>query len=211
MSDLGTALVSGLIGLMVSAVGTYLGIQWKIRKELESKYDESLRDLRLEAYRDLWRLTKPLAAFARVGNPSRAELDALSEVLRDWYFDKGGLYLSEETRDACISLQRALRAVTTSDRWGGSGSASVDDETFDRLREIASRLRTRMTYDVGTRRAFSLEEKQETSDDWQPSQPWALPENASADERWIYERWLGEQLPRSRGASPAGDAGTSSA
>ncbi len=191
MSDLGTALVSGLIGLVVSALGTYLGIHWKIRKELESKYDDSLRDLRLEAYRDLWRLTKPLAAFARVSNPSRTELDELTVVLRDWYFDKGGLYLSEETRDACISLQRALRAVNASDRWDGAGSASVDDDTFDRLRAIASRVRTRMTYDVGTRRPFSLEEKPETSDDWQASQPWALPEKASADERWIYERWLG--------------------
>jgi hypothetical protein len=191
VSNLGTALISGLIGLVVSAVGTYLGIHWKIRKDLEAKYDESLRSLRLDAYRELWSLTKPLAAFARLGNPLREELETLSLALKDWYFDKGGLYLSEETRDACIALQRTLSAVSASDRWADPNLERLDDATFDRLREIASRLRTRMTYDVGTRRPFSLEQKRETSDDWQPSQPEALPRDATADEIWIFRRWSG--------------------
>jgi hypothetical protein len=72
-----TAVVSALIGVVVSAIGTYLGVHWKVRKDLEAKYDESLGNLRLEAYRDLWTLTKPLAAFARGGNPTRDELARL--------------------------------------------------------------------------------------------------------------------------------------
>jgi hypothetical protein len=189
VGNLGTALVSGLIGLVVSAIGTYLGIHWKIRKDLEAKYDDSLRGLRLEAYRELWQVTKPLAAFARVDNPSRDDLEALSVALRDWYFDKGGLYLSEETRDACIALQRAVRVVVASDRWEDPSVERVDDTTFDHLREIASRLRSRMTYDVGTRRPFSLEEKREGTDDWQAAKPTNLPTDATPDERWIFQRW----------------------
>jgi hypothetical protein len=38
-----TPVVSGLSGLVVSAVGTYLGVHWKIMKDLLAKYDESLR------------------------------------------------------------------------------------------------------------------------------------------------------------------------
>jgi hypothetical protein len=55
-----TAFVSGLIGLVASAIGTYLGVHWKIKKDLLAKYDESLRALRLEAYCKLWGLTRTL-------------------------------------------------------------------------------------------------------------------------------------------------------
>lgn len=190
MNNLVTALVSGLVGLLVSAVGTYLGVHWKVRKDLEAKYDESLRTLRLDAYCELWRKTKPLAAF-RDGRPTRDELAQVSESMMDWYFDQGGLYLSTETRAACVALQRAIRAVRTSERWSAEAGETIDAETFDHLRVIASTLRTRMTYDVGTRRPFSQQDKQHLTPDSPPADPNALAADATADERWIVQRWTG--------------------
>lgn len=48
MDEIGTALVSGLIGLLVSGVGTYLCTQGEIRKDPQAKYDADLRQ-------QLWR------------------------------------------------------------------------------------------------------------------------------------------------------------
>ncbi|MFI6172538.1 hypothetical protein ACIBCN_37575 [Nocardia sp. NPDC051052] len=190
MNNLVAALLSGLIGLLVSAIGTYLGIQWKVRKDLEAKYDESLRTLRLDAYCELWRKTKPLAAF-RDSRPTRDELAQVSEWMMDWYFDVGGLYLSTETREARVALQRTVRAVRASERWSAAADQTIDAETFDHIRVIASTLRTRMTYDVGTRRSFSQQDKQHLTPDLQPAEPNALAANATADERWIVDHWTG--------------------
>jgi hypothetical protein len=188
VSDTATAVVAALVGGVISAAGTYLGIHWKVRKDLEAKYDESLRNLRMAAYGELWALTSDLAAFAPDRTPTRSKLTALSEKLTAWYFETGGLYLSEETRDACVALQRALLAVTSSDRWASPRGGKVDVNTFDHLREIASRLRTRMTYDVGTRRPFSFEE-QSSDPAVEPADPRLPPADATADERWIFEHW----------------------
>ena len=61
----------------------------------------------------------------------------LSVVLRRWYFEVGGLYMSPNTRDAYFALQKALT------------SAHVSPEG---AREAGSSLRTATTRDVGSRK-----------------------------------------------------------
>jgi len=148
-----TSVISGLAGLVAS----YVGIQWKIRKDLEAKFDASLRGLRLEAYPPLWGLLKPLALFGREGYPDRKDLVILSESLRDWYFDKGGLYISEKSRNAYFRLQRSIRVLVASDNWSEESIPCLDPDTFEHLRRIASRLRTMLTLDVGTRNPFTFD------------------------------------------------------
>jgi hypothetical protein len=124
-----------------------------------------------------------LAAF-RDGTPTRDEIKQLSTSLMNWYFDKGGLYLSKETRDACVALQRALRVINQADR-----DQIVDVDTFDHLRELASELRSMMTYDVGTRKPFSMRERSDGTRDWQPLDTKSVPRNAHSSERWIVDNW----------------------
>jgi len=71
----------------------------------------------------------------------------LATALRTWYFDIGGLLMSERTREPYFDLQRALKAV---------GDARGEDTEFprptgDALKQLGSRLRTSTTDDVATR------------------------------------------------------------
>jgi hypothetical protein len=180
MNEISTALVSGLVGLVVSGIGTYFGTQWKIRKDLEAKYDSDLRHLRLGTYQVLWGLLNPLSLYGRDSFPTRETIDSLAQTLTSWYFQEGGVFLSKNTRDAYFRLQRALQTLRFSDRWADDWSQELDKDTFEHLRNIGSRLRTRMTLDVGTRRPFSLEVPTNLPDEN------VRPEN-DADEGWILE------------------------
>lgn len=175
------AVISGVAGLATS----YVGIQWKIKKDLEAKFDASLRSLRLQAYPPLWGLLKPLALFGRDGYPDRTDLVALSESLRDWYFDQGGLYLSEKSRDAYFRLQRAIRMLAGSAKWNEESLQDLDADTFEHLRRIASRLRTMMTLDVGTRNPFTFDADASRVDAAKPMRD----DPHDVDEGWIDRNW----------------------
>jgi hypothetical protein len=161
--------IVAVIGLVGSAAGAiwaaYVGTRRRVLAELEGRYDAELRDARLRVYPQLWAALEPLAKYAREppGRPRRNEIEDLSGNLRRWYFEQGGLYLSAEARGAYFQLQDALTAVIESERWtAGTGSSEeIDAPTFEALRQIGSWLRTALTYDVGTRRRFSL------APDWQ--------------------------------------------
>jgi hypothetical protein len=172
--------IVAVIGLVGSAAGAiwaaYVGTRRRVLAELEGRYDAELRDARLLVYTRLWAALEPLAKYAREppGRPRRDEIEELARDLRRWYFQEGGLYLSAEAREAYFQLQDALTAVIESARWtaGNGSSEEIDAGTFEALRQIGSWLRTTLTYDVGTRRRFSL------APDWQE-------EDAAANRRAV--------------------------
>jgi hypothetical protein len=178
MSDAIIAVI-GLVGSATAAtIAAYAGTRHRIRAELESKYDAALRDLRLGVYPDLWHALEPLAKYSRdpPGLLGRDEITGLSVALRKWYFEKGGLYLSAETREAYFDLQDGLTVVVGSPRWTAAEGEEVDEYTFEALRRLGSWLRTSLTYDVGTRRPFSLAPERQDQD-------------TAADKRRLSERW----------------------
>jgi hypothetical protein len=174
--------IVAVIGLVGSAAGaiwaSYVGTRRRVLAELEARYDADLRGQRLKVYPKLWATLEPLAKYARdpSGYPTRGEIAKLATRLRGWYFNDGGLYLSAEARQAYFHLQDALTALITSPRWAADGRPSdeLDADTFESVRKIGSWLRTALTYDVGTRRRFSL------APAWQE-------EDAKANERAIEE------------------------
>jgi hypothetical protein len=172
--------IVAVIGLVGSAAGAiwaaYVGTRRRVLAELEGRYDAELRDSRLRVYPQLWAALEPLAKYAREppGRPGRTEIEELARNLRRWYFEKGGLYLSAEAREAYFQLQDALTAVIESKAWAAATDSSeeIDAQTFEALRLIGSWLRTTLTDDVGTRRRFSL------APDWQE-------EDAEANQRAV--------------------------
>ena len=160
MTDILVAVVTFVGTALVAVFGTYVGTREKIRSELARDYDVDLRRLRLEHYPGLWRLTEPLALYRQGMThafPVRSDLNVLIAGLRAWYFRTGGLFLSEETRDAYFLLQDGLEILISSPEWGRDADASLDPVTFHQIRRVSSWLRTRLTVDMGTRSAFSQE------------------------------------------------------
>ena len=149
-----TELVSAAIGALTGGLITFFTTRWQIRKELEFAYDKDLRERRIKEYIELWKLLELFAKYSRpVEEVSFVTIRALSESLRRWYFHNGGFYLSIEARDAYFVLQEALvTAAPTS----GPPETPIGEATFERIRQLASALRTSLVADVGTRRAPAI-------------------------------------------------------
>lgn len=141
MSALAASLVTAVVTAALAIVGTY----YTTRRNLEVTFDTSLRELRITAYKDLWKKLEVLAKYARPEPLTDEEARDLAATLRAWYFETGGIFLSTRTRRDYFALLDGLETVD-----GGSES---DDEF---LRVLGSRLRSGMTADVGTRRTFPL-------------------------------------------------------
>lgn len=137
-------LIPALIGLVTGAAAT----AYKSRKDLEVQYDIKLREERIKAYKALWKELDRLAYYAPERPLTYTIAHELATALRRWYFEIGGLLMSERTREPYFDLQRALKAV-------GDARTGTDEElpraTGDALKQLGSRLRTSTTDDVATR------------------------------------------------------------
>jgi hypothetical protein len=144
VTTLSVSLVTALVGAALASIGTYVAA----RRDLQLKFDDSLRDLRISRYEELWKALKPLAKYGRTTVLSHEQIADLIAALTTWYFDTGGLVLSSEAREDYFVLQDGLEFALARP----PGELNADDDEF--LRVLASRLRTAMTRDVGTRRTF---------------------------------------------------------
>ena len=127
-----SAIIAGSISLVVSTVVA----AWAQRKKLESDYDVALRKERIAEYRKLWQLMEPIGWYGKHEITSETAKKLLADI-DHWYFDGGGLFLSDITYQSFEELQRAL------DNYDG---------VPDHLRPAGSKLRTALAYDIGGRK-----------------------------------------------------------
>jgi hypothetical protein len=141
--DLAPQLAAAAIGLIAGVGAT----AYKSRKALEHEYDIDLRKTRIEEYRSLWKSLQPLARYSPPGDVDASELRRLAKTLRRWYFEHGGLFFSEESRDAYFDLQETIKQILAR----AGESEEVDPELVALLFARSSALRTALTSDVATR------------------------------------------------------------
>lgn len=145
------ALVTGVVSATIGAVSAYIGAVVKYRKELESEFDREIRKERIRSYPELWRHLEQLARYDRPAPLDVRHAEALSVAMRKWYFESGGIFLSESTRVSYFDLKTRLqRAIESVDRKteGPTEVANVPE-----LVGAASLLRAHLTKDLGSRRS----------------------------------------------------------
>ena len=150
MKDYIVPALAGLIGI----TATYIAAILKFQKDLAAEYDKDLRANRIKAYIKLWALLQPLAKYARPGRVTHVSLGELSIELRRWYFEDGGLFLSEKSRDAYFALQTGI--TTAMEQTQAARDKELDDPIFEKIRKLVSNVRTSMANDVGTRKPSEL-------------------------------------------------------
>lgn len=126
--------------------------EWQRRKQREATVNDSLRSERLPAYKALWSYLEPLAKYARPRPFTIAEAAKLSEAMRHWYFQEGGIYLSERCRQTYFALQEALQAVLKVKEFKDNPDQEIVGRRFEFIRKKSSSLRATMAEDLGTRR-----------------------------------------------------------
>ena len=127
-----SAIIAGSVSLVVSSVVA----AWTQRRKLESDYDAALRTERLTEYRKLWQLMEPIGWYGKHEITSETAEKLLADI-DHWYFEGGGLLLSDVSYQSFEELQRAL------DKYDGEP---------DHLRPVGSKLRTALAYDIGGRK-----------------------------------------------------------
>jgi hypothetical protein len=143
-------IVTSLITGVISSVLTYLGTRAKIRLELIAKYDEKLRTSRFEVYQELWTILKPLSK-RRAPTITYQIIDDLSESIDTWYFDRGGIYLTDKGREVYFGLREVMREMLD-ERTEKNNGAEIRADRLAELLEKGSLLRTRLMQDAGTGR-----------------------------------------------------------
>lgn len=142
-------IISSLVGASVS----YLGAVIKNTLDTKSKINESLLEKRTESYKILWDKTRLLPSWPRDATVTYEKLIKLSEDLRDWYFDGGGIYLSRNSQKLYAFLQMIITEIVKENKEGVIASNEDDkDNEYDKIRKACSTLRTSMTDDLLSRR-----------------------------------------------------------
>ena len=140
------------VGLLVGFAGTYFGAVVKYRKDLETEFDREIRKERIRTYAELFQHTDLLARYDRPAPLDNAHLHDLSVAMRKWYFECGGMFLSEETRKIYFDLKDILRdSIDLS-----PDKRAVELTDPKQLIGAASLLRAALTKDLGTRRSPPL-------------------------------------------------------
>ena len=109
--------------------------------------DSDLRAHRIEVYCDLWKKTGLLPQWPRNQQLTYSQLQQFTTDLRDWYFERGGMYLSRSAREAYGKVQEALGSVLAESKHG-----TVSDSDYDAVRTQCSYLRNELTDDLLSRR-----------------------------------------------------------
>jgi len=140
----------------IAAIGTglvaWLGKVWSDRITAAQKQladvDVDLRQHRLKVYPELWQLTAVLPKWPRDPSVTYECARKISEDLRSWYFERGGMFLSRTTHTKGYGpLQDKLKDVL-----GAGKTGPLSDSDYDSVQERCSILRTCLAGDIESRR-----------------------------------------------------------
>jgi len=139
-----------------------------------STVDLDLRKLRITAYEALWKMTAVLPRWPRASDVTYRKLKQFSTNMRMWYFETGGLYLSERSMKAYNELQEKLWSIleplderTLDCVVQGSERRDLSSH-YDLIRLKCSKLRTSLTNDVLSRRLAPLAPRNDQRDAEEP-------------------------------------------
>ncbi len=140
ITALGGAIVASIIAVVNGAVAS------------RGKESEELRDLRLKVFPAAWKLTAVVPRWPRA-QIVYADLWSLHIALRSWYFEIGGLFLSENSRARYGDVQELLSELLDG---RPEGDQTKVDAAYAPAMESCSAFRTSLTEDLATRRSRSV-------------------------------------------------------
>ena len=142
---------TGLLGVMATVLSVLGGLLAGIlaarvtlqtaRANREGELDQAVHEQRLKAYPQLVRSSAPLAIYFPdyEGKLEPRHCLQMGSVMSKWYFEDGGLLLSDESRDAYFALARALtRASKARMLWAPAfpdDAGQITGHTLDEFRK----------------------------------------------------------------------------
>jgi hypothetical protein len=141
-----TALIAGLIGTITGATTTGLFALFtaraQARQQLAIGHSKDLWTARFASFKELWALTSSFPRYW-IEIPPKSVILATRESLHVWYFQGGGLLLTNNARERYFDVQDALRKI------GRSPKEQLDNEDVARLFRLGEALRVQLCVDLG--------------------------------------------------------------
>ncbi len=139
-TEIVAAIVGAFGGFISGIVGAYVVLRNKNidriveqQKMWVSAYDTKFLEVRLEEYKKLWKLTK-ITSHLHIKNLDSTKTLTLADNMTNWYYDDGGMVLSEDARNAFFKARNSL------------------DTSHDNISICFSLLRTALCEDMNSRR-----------------------------------------------------------
>ena len=142
------ALVSAAIAVGSGFISAALNSWLQGRAQVSTE----LREARTKLYPVVWEHTKLVSQWPWT-DATFADLERLHLTLRSWYYDGGGLYLSENSRGRYGDVQELIAAHV---RGAETASAQLPDPVYEAIAKTCSSFRTALTEDLESRRQSSL-------------------------------------------------------
>lgn len=149
-----TPLLIALVGI----AGTVLGAVVNGALATRAKINEEMRQLRLTSYPLLWQLTSSFSRWPRMTN-TYSDLEEFHRSFRSWYYETGGLHLSENSRARYGEVQELMAThlgAPEGQPMPAQPSGPIPDPVYSGLLEACSALRTALTEDLESRRQRSI-------------------------------------------------------
>lgn len=159
MENAALSLITGLIAGVVSAILTYLGTRSRVRLDLIAEYDKELHTSRLEAYQELWKLLEPLAPYSTPAPVTYEVIKDMSQKMREWYFQRGGIFLSGGSREPYFELKKSMQDVINSKLLQENKHVEIDEQCLINLQNQGHDLRAKLAEDIGTRNISFVSKK----------------------------------------------------
>jgi hypothetical protein len=145
-----TEITAALIAAVVGVVSGFVGAVLKAALDRRTKLDEDLLKERRTLYAELWQETKVLPKWPRASDVTYQDVAEFSAQLRDWYFLKGGMYLSSKARQSYGGVQDRIWSVLGTR--GKDRDMPLLAEDYDAFQAACSAMRTELTRDLLSRR-----------------------------------------------------------
>ena len=146
------ALVIAIITAVVTGFISYQLAHRQAAIDLAKNIDESMARDRTEAYKVLWKLTGRIPLYPPAENLTYESLRTLSIEFQRWYFNIGGIYLTEAAREAYFDAQELLLRLSVR-KTGELKPCKLDANCdYETVRKQLSTLRTQLTEDLRSRR-----------------------------------------------------------
>jgi hypothetical protein len=155
--SLWVAVIAGLSGILAASFAAYFKYRSDLsimERNLLTVYDTDLRNKRIMVYSALWKFFRPLDKYSPPQLVTYKTLQDLISDLRQWYFETGGLFLSQKSLDRYYDLVEKLTRLLHDGRAHEEELAEkkVGKEDLDSLMKAGQTLRWALTEDVGTRK-----------------------------------------------------------
>lgn len=140
-----------LVTAVVAAVTTALLAALKGHLSSRAAVATEVRERRFDCYPQLWKMTSSISIWPRT-DVTFGNLERLHLALRRWYYESGGLYMSENARDRYGELQKLLAGMLANQGTGHSGAQDrLSEAAYGDLEDTCSALRGALAEDLETR------------------------------------------------------------